>query len=430
MNWPKIFKELPHGFGSTYRQIDIEDDSLIAELGKGSRRSMFVNFIYLLLVTIGIATFSVNLIVFLIYDVVLFQDEISINRAGAFVPTSSCDREQVLFVFNTSDLWADTGVQISERDEIKISVSGAFQSSLSEIEYAARTNRKPKYPWIGNQVRREKHEADEKSDSIRALCPDAYIGAILYRIVPDGDPVIDVEGRYDSVRVLNPNHTFRKAGANGNLYFAVNDIYLTDPIIEQQAQENRNTIERKREMIREKEKGNKFVFDEENNRFAGIDPSTEIDYETRDWLRHTLSLPLLCPIGNSLCYAGPDFKRYFQNRRDFWYDDNLGQIAVMIEIQRYIPDAVQDYQIRNKWWYRIFENRAFRNLEAGNLPKFLCNVFFLWFFWAAAILTSLSVLYIVTGVLCAVLFVCIQPRRLLRYFHRKISAIIRKSRKG
>ena len=75
-------------------------------------------------------------------DVVFHENKFYANEQGTFICKKSLDREFAFFVFNTSDVWANPGIQINEDDDLRINIS-IFQnkgycliSSLKNSKYA------------------------------------------------------------------------------------------------------------------------------------------------------------------------------------------------------------------------------------------------------------------------------------------------------
>lgn len=354
-----------------YRHLEIRQDNPISALfRKGAIRPLF-NLLFLLLCLCGGIVLTLNLAIFLVRDVVLFRHELTVNRSGAIIPTKSCDTEQALFLFNTSDLWADTGIQVYRGDRIKISASGAFYSSIRDIEEAARTNQRPEYKtWIGSAHRKQQDGKPPMPDS-NAIKKDTYIGAILFQIQPDAQTCVSDWYR-DSLRtgeIYELTHEFGKkfhpVARTGNLHFAINDIYLNDKIIESYQSKNREKAQPLNP--------NDFGLESEmrkDNTLRYIGPRNSIN---RLLATNPMKFYLLLPgernesgaSVDTLYCSGPRVRKHFQEHRDIWYQDNLGQIALTIELQRYIPQTPARLIAGNKWWYRRLEQTIFQALDKG-----------------------------------------------------------------
>ena len=249
------------------RDLSIEEEDLLNAVIERSRREQ-LRLCTLLALAVGCLIFLVSLAIFLIHDVVLYRNDIAVSRTGALMPRKACQCEQALYLFNTSQLWADTGITLNEGDRVKISVSGAFHSSLPQLVRAARENRRPPYAWLDASAADEQRFVD--TDSLReepgggagtgrqpsvvagseeCIVPEARFGAILYQIVPDAEPCSSdhtAAGFAERVQVLSPDQgrEFRPVTRSGTLYLAVNDIYLNDSIIERHERANRLAAQR------------------------------------------------------------------------------------------------------------------------------------------------------------------------------------------
>lgn len=399
MKLPKDIFRLLTERERTYRHIELQQDNPVSELvEKGAVRPLF-NLLFLLLCLCCSIVLTINLAIFLVRDVVLFEHEMTVNRSGAIIPTKSCDTEQALFLFNTSDLWADTGIQVYRGDRIKISASGAFYSSVQDLDDAARTNRKPGYEtWIGSNLRKQQETRQDIEPDTCAIKKDSYIGAILYQIREDADPCAsdwaDDSARIKEICVLTheSGERFHPVEKTGNLYFAINDIYLNDALIESYAAANR-------EKMKSSPGPETFGLQETDTFYTG--PRASINRLIKD---KEIELYLLRP-GNkdqsgeqtdTLYCFGPKFREHFEAHRDIWYKDNLGQIALTIEIQRYIPQTPGQLLTGNKWWYRTLEQAIFQALDKGQWGKILLigTLFLVGSFLAFALLTaSLAVVF-------------------------------------
>lgn len=237
--------------GETDRHLIVNTDSFLIGLFRHplekdeSRLKLIANFVLLLGAVIACIVAIVCSFVFFIDDVLLFRPQVRINQQGAFVPTNSCGREYVLFMFNSADPWASTGIQLCEGDRIKISASGAFNSAIRQTADAANENSRNPYPWYGSNIRKRMEIADpgEKDEVGKCIYNDtdnARFGSILYQIQPDAVPCeFDNRNRRIHQLSVQDGENFREVRENGILHFAVNDIYLTPAVIDAFAEENR-----------------------------------------------------------------------------------------------------------------------------------------------------------------------------------------------
>lgn len=350
--------------GETDRRLIVNTDSFFVRLFResGTKEKLWLRMFYFVFVTAVLIASLVTIIcsfAFFIDDVLLFRPQVRINRCGAFVPTNSCGREYVLFMFNSADVWADSGIQLCAGDRIKISASGAFNSTVEQSVAAARKNFRPAYPWYGSRLRTDscnaapstnkhaqhgsagKRGARNRSDENIADCmynaPDtAYFGSILYQIQPDAMPC---QHHYDpktqNIHQLSDadGTTYREVRENGILHFAVNDIYLTPKIIER--------------------------IDSANRKLGYADTTARTPEIDRLIHSGKLRLYTTVPGTDRICISGEKFRKYMECNADAWFRDNIGEILINVEIQR----KLTHHQFRVHHivdWYRQVEENAYK----------------------------------------------------------------------
>lgn len=259
--------------------VNYDKDSLVNSLIKDTKHSKtlfgkIVHFPYFNLSRFFILLTTIVVVVVLVLtfsityfkDIVFFESNLSVNKEGVFKPSKSCGREYCLFLFNTSELWANTGIYLNKGDKFKISVSGAFHSSVEHLrENAECNNPDTTIMWIGGKKREElsqymdsvyacvnyeikcrenacyrafhRKPAELKSTNKlpqyekRRYCVDtnAYIGAVLYRIAPEYQ-LWDPDNKNETIFALNSKSgkSYQKVEKPGVLTMAVNDIYFKD----------------------------------------------------------------------------------------------------------------------------------------------------------------------------------------------------------
>lgn len=358
----KHLRELLQSLSARRRlhDLSLEEEDLLNAVIERSRREQ-LRLCTLLALAAGSLIFLISLALFLIHDVVLYRNDIAVSRTGALMPRKACQCEQALYLFNTSQLWADTGITLREGDRVKISVSGAFHSSLPQLVRSARENNRPPYAWLDatwGEQRFVDSDTLRKGETLRpetgpegstgeCIVPDARFGAILCQVVPDAEPCLSdhtAPGFNGRIHVLTPEdgNRFRRITRSGTLYLAVNDIYLNDSIIACHEHRNRlaaRTFFEKRSMLRDGDT-------------ARIEHFLEGNALLIDEFLSESGIELYCRRSrDSLLFAGPSFVDYFSRNRDVWFNDNLGQIAVSIDIRRRI-----DFY-SHALWYRSLETQ-------------------------------------------------------------------------
>lgn len=182
------------------------------------------------------------------------------NEYGATIIENE-DNEVIYWLFNTADLWANSGIRVKEGDVISVRASGAFHSSIHHLVEDALINKKSRN-WL-NPIGgpnasgpREKHRANYRISQTHPF------NTLLMQVIPEDVELRDNDGNWtteydcylDGIPkvVRNNNNTIDHnrsiypdiyaIGAerdkitirsDGVLYFTVNDIALTKKVIMQ-----------------------------------------------------------------------------------------------------------------------------------------------------------------------------------------------------
>lgn len=283
-----------------------------------------------------------------IKDDLVYSPQMAVNAQNCLTIKQSAHREYSLYLFNTSDLWADTGIEISKNDRFRMSFSGAFHSSVGHLVAEASNNLStPTVKWIGSrsnqamQTDKRKYCIDSNSD----------IGTILYRIEPPY-PQSETKGKIEKTiraeenkKKNGRNYSYSKAKDVGTLQLTVNDIYF-------EGLENLRAYETDFPERFTTDSVGYFpdFFKTINNTFNNI-------YEKDTSLFHD---------------------RYHR----MLYDDNLGQILLCAEIEhpvgffnpqrafRHLEDKIKEYQ----YYY------------SQSLMVFICSSFYFVFFFLTHLL--------------------------------------------
>lgn len=316
--------------------VRLDSDGLLESLAKSEHTPQHWWEIYYqkglrLVLIISTALITVTAILYYgiryVNDIILYENHLTINSQGAFNPRKSMNCEYALYLFNTADLWANSGIQINEKDRIKINISGAFNSSVEGTIVAAKENTALTYPWVSydndNTISDKNGTISGNSNGISNkkkglnLCISRNLknfdfGSLMYAIVPDSknlrenplqlgpkpDPTLDSLRNIDTCQKdkklwnadfelweKEKNKRFNKSKKTGTLYFAVNDMYFRN--------------------------------------------NEEMESYYRDPSVHNF-------------YDKPYSEQEISTRRDNQkhdYEDNLGQLLVSVEIQRHVPYA-------------------------------------------------------------------------------------------
>ena len=207
---------------------------------KDRSRSPRMNAVIFLSVVIGFVVMAVLIVSFFFKNVLLFSPHNHVNDAGALVMKQPCGKEHYVFLFNTAECWANTGIDVMAGDKLQISASGAYYGRVQDLALCAKRNVELPFAW-NNPSRKVSAVYSNHMDAMNkasGLCmyrgEGARFGSLLCQIQPDALPCVyedsgvymeqlDMdaeEGVYASVDVER----------SGKLYVAVNDIYLSDRV--------------------------------------------------------------------------------------------------------------------------------------------------------------------------------------------------------
>lgn len=371
-------------------KIVVNDDSLLYELSKSHRSRTTGNFIALFIIVLSALIFIIYAGIYYIGDVLFSRMETGVNLNGAFLSSKEASNDVALFLFNASEVWADSGIQVHKGDKVKISVSGAFHRDIKDIKEAAENNCQPIYglagsnwraTWENQDTLRKLHANDPKTidfndttttpldiesytiqHCIYEDSEQSYCGSILYTVMSDAKN-FNATARDNNFKIHQINssdNAFQTVERDGNLHFAINDIYLYNKEIKNY----RNAA--------------KVVKDGE----PLLDRSDE----------------------------------YYHDKRTLWYNDNLGEILVAVEIQR--PTAWKFINI--KYWYHTLYQTIDSLLDDGRSSAWSMAGS-----WTAIILLSLLFVLYVTLVVTAVAFSIYAVVIALHYVMKRLGRIVR-----
>ncbi|MBO4488050.1 MAG: hypothetical protein J5741_00135 [Bacteroidales bacterium] len=171
------------------------------------------------------------------------------NKYGATIIKDE-DTEIIYWLFNSADLWANSGIEVKEGDIISVRTSGAFNTAIHHLTDDAKNN-KPQYRWISPTGGKQ---SDETRDLLRnkyRIAPNEEPNVILMQVVKEEiskhlspldpnnvkeyAPYFDGRsrsGQSPEIYVIGMEKENIKIHQDGILHFAVNDIALTDAIID------------------------------------------------------------------------------------------------------------------------------------------------------------------------------------------------------
>lgn len=172
------------------------------------------------------------------------------NEYGATVIENE-DNEVIYWLFNSADLWANSGIEVKEGDVISVRTSGAFHTAIHHLVQDADTNRNLRDRWLDPMGGSHGGPKDSIRGKFR-ISLAAEFNTILMQVIPstvnlgkdDNGKYIDTTvfpyldgGRFDKTRepdiyTIGTGKDKIRIRSTGVLHFAVNDIVLTPSVID------------------------------------------------------------------------------------------------------------------------------------------------------------------------------------------------------
>lgn len=312
-----------------------------------------VNFVIFVSMIIFYIVLIIMILVFFLKSVLLFNPQGSTNNQGAIVLPQNCGKEHYIYLFNSATCWANTGIKVIEGDEIIISASGSFFGKISLMESCAENNCRPKYPrsiisYYNSKYDVKGQESEEESRTRTLLMynkKDAKFGSLLMQIKEDNEDFLYTSDSKDdeNKQMMQIEFTDQKDAPHisikksGVLYFSVNDIYLTNAVID--------SIKNDTDLQKNLEIKNIVIQKDDKDTTICMKDIKEKDYSLID--------------------------------RSMWFEDNVGEILLNITVVRDILPANSSMPAFMVKTYRWIEEKTLSSTkEKMKSPEFLI----LWFF--------------------------------------------------
>ena len=179
-------------------------------------------------------------------------NEIKTNAFGATTMQSE-NVEITYWLFNTAELWANSGIRVEAGDVLTIRASGRSNTAIHHLVDAARKNRRLRHKWVGT-------EGEPRPDNARTefrLYPERDPDALIMQVIPESEAkgfhkelkdmylnprYGDATANFERMYYIGKEHTDLVVTQSGILHFAVNDIVLTKECIEEMLKKNEELI--------------------------------------------------------------------------------------------------------------------------------------------------------------------------------------------
>lgn len=317
---------------------------------KVAKAVVFVS-IVLILVIVGLSLIAMTVKRFYPYNT------IGTNVYGATIIENE-DKEVIYWLFNTADLWANTGIEVQEGDVITVRASGAYHTAIHHLIADADRNNELQEDWISPLGGKSPSKKDEARADFR-IAKDADWGEILMQVIPSKESdKIKKDGKFDptyanyldggktdkevkpDIYIIGTEKRDIRIRQSGILHFAVNDIVLTITNIEK--------MQKLVKFRKYKDNNRKEIFLDAGKLSMGLSP-TENNKKFKDRFNNTRD-----SISNdykSVFIKGTKYKldiptkqetpqdelSYYKKNNfvDAWFVDNAGSLLIAIERKKH-----------------------------------------------------------------------------------------------
>lgn len=192
-----------------------------------------------LFVIVGVFFIGLALVVLVVKSFYPYN-VIKTNPYGATIIKNE-DKEVIYWLFNTAELWANSGIEVKKNDRITIRASGAANTAIHYLVDGASDDFQPEFSWVGTEGL-ERNTGHSAFRGKYRLVPDAPFGKLLMQIIPvskqkdsgkwikestyiDGT---DEKGEQNHIFTIGKERIELVIPCDGVLHFAVNDVVMSD----------------------------------------------------------------------------------------------------------------------------------------------------------------------------------------------------------
>lgn len=192
-----------------------------------------------LFVIVGVFFIGLALVVLVVKSFYPYN-VIKTNPYGATIIKNE-DKEVIYWLFNTAELWANSGIEVKKNDRITIRASGAANTAIHHLVDGASDDFQPEFSWVGTEGL-ERNTGHSAFRGQFRLVPDAPFGKLLMQIIPvskqkdrgewikkstyiDGT---DEKGEQNHIFTIGKERIELVIPCDGVLHFAVNDVVMSD----------------------------------------------------------------------------------------------------------------------------------------------------------------------------------------------------------
>lgn len=328
---------------------------------KGLEYSVRFNAVIFFSTLITFIVILIASVLFFIRSVLFLPPDNNVNGEGTMSMKQPCGQEQYLYVYNTAQSWANTGIELLKGDKVEITSSGYYYSSIADMCERAETNKPPRYLPTDTLSKREKELVEAlsvyrvpRSDN---SIDEPHFGYLLFSIRSDEDWDYDDPNSqkmiYQAERKSNSTFTRTiEVENNGRLFVSINDIYLSKHVLDtllmnrklfDMVIHTKDTLDSKTigEWVRQIQKPQIMRNVRDSVLFSDIDETyfskINVDRIIKDKVREDTLQVCKNTLEKRLYKRDSLYLTIMADKRkEAWFDDNVGEILVNVTVTRNI----------------------------------------------------------------------------------------------
>lgn len=315
---------------------------------KSIRRLVFLVLVLCVILFGGISIILISLKTLYPYN------DITTNVMGA-TSIRNEEKEVTYWLFNTAELWANSGIQVKAGQTITVRASGKKNTAIHHlVEDTYKNSTELKDGWVGSEGVPDKRSERDKYRGYFRILPNFPQDALIMQVAQRGEPVdrptdsknqfVFIGEQAESIHILN----------DGFLCFAVNDIVLDDftitrmlrdvahgsPIarLDKAESQKDTTICQSMQLFRDKIYKDRIDFKDDSVyyeflKILGVNSTNEQSAFYCTWkedqvLRYT---PTRFGASNQDMTIIELYGYFMSEYRTPWFDDNVGSFLIVVE---------------------------------------------------------------------------------------------------
>lgn len=155
-------------------------------------------------------------------------ETIKTNPYGATIMEDE-KKEVVYWLFNSSELWANSGIKVKKGDMLTIRSSGMMHTAIHHLVEDVDSNRVLGEPWVDTDGEKYGNKSDRNEARAHfRIAPRVEQNRLLMKVKDDsaGD-----SGQDGKINIIGKERSNLLITEDGTLHFAVNDIEMTDTVV-------------------------------------------------------------------------------------------------------------------------------------------------------------------------------------------------------